>query len=287
MMRRSPVALGLLMLWCAAFVVGCTSVDEEPSSLPRDGMAVTVPAALPTWTPLPALSVEEAKKQVATLLRTNAGCELPCWWGFTPGETRWETAKHFIDSFASVVNVAEYEGLQYADVIVPVPEEISPVYLRQNYVVRDGVIERIYIPTTGHVEAYRLSNFLSAYGPPAEIGVRTYSTHYRQELPFEVALFYPERGILAMYFDMRAGVEDEQVIGCIQEQNSAFLGLWSPEDEMTFVDALKVFSWFDEQWQFLPLEEVTDMDVATFYETYLDPAAEVCVRTPQALWPPQ
>ena len=49
-----------------------------------------IPTRTPTATPLPFPTLESAEMQsfIAEMLSTNGGCELPCWWGITPGETR-------------------------------------------------------------------------------------------------------------------------------------------------------------------------------------------------------
>ena len=36
------------------------------------------------WTPLPDLTIDEARENLRNLLETNGGCDLPCWWGITP-----------------------------------------------------------------------------------------------------------------------------------------------------------------------------------------------------------
>lgn len=52
----------------------------------------------PTTTPAPTLSAIEEGEFLSALLSGNAGCELPCWWGVTPGQTSIQAAR---DLFAS------------------------------------------------------------------------------------------------------------------------------------------------------------------------------------------
>ena len=51
---------------------------------------VPIVSLTPSPTSYPRLSREEAKPRIIEMLQTNAGCRLPCWWGITPGKTRWE-----------------------------------------------------------------------------------------------------------------------------------------------------------------------------------------------------
>jgi hypothetical protein len=39
-----------------------------------------------------------------------------------------------------------------------------------------------------------------------------------------------------------------------------------------------------EGYLYRPLEEVAEMTVETFYQTYLDPDTETCIETPVELW---
>jgi hypothetical protein len=99
---------------------------EETTALPT-----TINQILPTLTPLPALSVEEAQAFVDELLETNHGCDLPCWWGITPGETTWEEAYQFFASFA-----------------VEISEPVKEVYIERG---EENKINRynVYLPWRG------------------------------------------------------------------------------------------------------------------------------------------
>jgi hypothetical protein len=39
---------------------------------------------------------------VVDLFHNNAGCKLPCWWGFTPEKTLWTTVRDYFNSHAGV-----------------------------------------------------------------------------------------------------------------------------------------------------------------------------------------
>lgn len=56
--------------------------------------APTLPPT-PTLTPWPTYPPDEALAKVLELFETNAGCQLPCWWGIIPGETPWDVAQNF------------------------------------------------------------------------------------------------------------------------------------------------------------------------------------------------
>jgi hypothetical protein len=39
------------------------------------------------------MTADEEYALVSEMLQDNGGCRLPCWWGFTPGETSWQTTE--------------------------------------------------------------------------------------------------------------------------------------------------------------------------------------------------
>lgn len=97
--------------------------------------------------------------------------------------------------------------------------------------------------------------------------------------PFRIAIFYPEKGILARYLD-DGDLTNDYLIGCPQE-DSATLVLWSPKRNLSFEETL---SRQQGVQYYKPLSEVTGMNVETFYQTYLDPDTETCIETPAELW---
>lgn len=79
-----------------------------PTQMPftaTPNIQVTITPNLPTATPTPTqfptfdiaysdLSKEDATQKLIELLKTNRGCELPCWWGIIPGETDVDSLEH-------------------------------------------------------------------------------------------------------------------------------------------------------------------------------------------------
>jgi len=200
-------------------------------------------------------------------------------------------AKSFLEPFAYLNPEVDQTKPKFTiGILVPVPEEVFPIPLSHVYRVENGVITSMEIKVGGQIPEYTLSAFLNTYGSPGEIWLSTYSTEYPAGvLPFQVVLFYPERGILAVYGPKNAQIVDDKVIGC-QLDNSAWkFGLWSPKMAMTFMEAAVRFRMnpYEPGVLHLPIEEATDMDVRSFYETYRHADSHVCIETPRALWPEQ
>ncbi|MEZ4594150.1 MAG: hypothetical protein R3D55_23860 [Chloroflexota bacterium] len=219
---------------------------------------------------------------------TNGNCKLPCWWGIVPGETEWQTAKSFLRTLATKISTGPYsesdpEFIAYLD--IPVMEDLSAAnVLRQYFSVQDGVIVKIQPEPSHRMPFTVISEILDDYGLPSEIWLDTYGYSHGELNPFRLVLFYPEKGILARYFD-DAEFEDDDVVGCFSNHTGAVV-LWAPDLELTFAEALngtRALGTYGEQY-YKPLEEATDMDIETFYQTYLDPDTETCIETPAELW---
>jgi hypothetical protein len=134
----------------------------------------------------------------------------------------------------------------------------------------------------GYLDSYLLSTFLNTYEEPPEIWLFTYRAPFEEgDLPFVVVLFYSDKGIAALYSD-NGRVQEGIVHGCPQQDPVGVLSLWSPRLSLTFEQVISGSSAFNRA--FLPLEETTEMDTASFYETFKNPDNTTCLQTPANLW---
>ncbi len=236
----------------------------------------------PTLTPLPTIPAEAAPELVQDLLQNNAGCRLPCWWGAIPGQTTWQEAERFLNSFQA--EVSSRQG--FHEVRVAVPEEVYSAglgYILLYYWAPEDVIEQIDVmpaPST----TYQLPQVLVDYSLPTAVWISTYAGARDGTLPFRLLLFYPEQGISIQYIDHLADEVDYKISGCFQEEDSPpTLFLSSPEIALTPQEVLEV-SHFDEGQFYLPLEEATGMEIETFYQIFKQSNGTNCLETPVELW---
>jgi hypothetical protein len=183
------------------------------------------------------------------------------------------------------------ETLQVGFAQISVPEEIFHLPLLTNaYLVRDGIVELMEIPLV-NAPTQPLSDFLEVYGIPDEIWISTYSTEYPEGiLPFILYLFYPNQGILATFGPQTAILSDYYVIGCSMDNPASSYHLWYVQGpEMTLMKVGKMFEMNLDEVGFLilPIEEATNLDVISFYETFKQPGSDACIETPRDIWPEQ
>jgi hypothetical protein len=260
------------------------TLAPSPTPTPTAQPTVTeTPVAIPTP---PGTSLTE---QVLWLYETNNGCQLPCWWGMTPGQTTWPIAEEFLNRFdEDIYSASSAPRRAYYGVLIPLPTKVfGEDWSELGIVVQDDVINHIRTRVSmgntppGYLTQYMLSTFLTTYGQPAEVWLSTYSAPY-SDLPFRVVLFYPDQGIAALYGSN--GIKQGEVVsGCPQQSPVGFLSLWGPSLTLTFEEVKSSAAAYNVD--FLSLEDSTEMDVTTFYETFKNPDNSTCLETPAHLWP--
>jgi hypothetical protein len=245
----------------------------------------------PTYTPLPVpeLSAQEIKKFIVQLIKGNAGCTLPCWWGITPGKTSWYDAYNFLKPMSTKFHSLSYDnqpGEWINEFYFDVPEYIDQHReVFQTYITHSSTIDMI-ITDTASVQSYNLKDLLIAFGVPSQVWLYTISEPREGYLPFELLVLFEEQGIMAKY-DGFAGYQNGSVRICPGLVNPE-LSLWPPDSDITFDLIIKMF-WVDQFWfnnYFRPIDKAAGMSVEQFHNEFTGPDAQDCFTTPSEVWIP-
>lgn len=261
-------------------IIETTMVSFTPTLLPP---TKTSPPP-PTWTPLPTLSFDEAHAHYLGLLETNAGCLLPCWWGITPGQTKWQDARQYLETFSMVVNdVDPSKETSWVTVHLPVLKDQGT--LANDYYVRNGVVHWITSFNYDWATSFYLSNLLKTYGSPDKVYFRVFYPGFQEEkFSFLIDLYY-EEGILVEY---SGGDKTAPINGihknCYVDIYSPFIYLWSPNENLTPSEAIDTFLDNRNFPYPIPLEHATGKDITTFYDEFSNPNKVKCLETSQELW---
>jgi hypothetical protein len=264
-------------------------LPSTPTSIP----SATPTLMPPTWTPLPTLSLGDARNLVANLLENNAGCLLPCWWGIVPGETTWQEAYSMLAPMA--IDIGDYDlpdrpGMpdrRRRSVDVPTPQEVPYAsVLFHAYITIDGIVAEIEIYNYDLAPAYFLPAVLNTYGIPDGIWIRTFCCEDRGSRPFVLDLFYSNQGLLFEFSGGHSEDMGDTLRVYPQAMDSPFIYLWDPRMEMTCDAATDEFLDVINLPHPLPLQEAAGMDVETFYNYFSDPNSINYLETPDEIWPP-
>lgn len=323
-MKIKNTFLRISLLFYVMAAASCTQASEGISSSftltpsPRTVIAsptlkpVTTDTAikLPTLTAIPSLPVEEARKQMLELLSNNGGCQLPCLWGITPGESIYQEARTIL---LPLSNISDSTHLGSSS-----PDDISLAYTEGDLILRtfiayiytsDGIIKSITFQsrvlkkliTTDNgnridpvfdsslfgerMDFYMLHSILTAHGPPELVMVGTAANIPPREPAggFHILLLYPEQGILIDYTTQmhKTGL---YISGCPANAH-AKMDLYPPGNADVFYASLeKTDDWVVKKNWYKPLEEATSLSVDEFYETFREPN-DTCIETLASLWP--
>ena len=116
---------------------------------------------------------EEARHHAEELIRNNANCTLPCWWGIVPGKTSWSPAQSLLYQFDQKIyeRTADRSEPFKAEALIPVRKEIFSIgRLSHIYTIDHGIVQMIDV-YPGEVPEYNLASVMTKYGKPEEIWV--------------------------------------------------------------------------------------------------------------------
>jgi len=254
-----------------------------------------------TQTVPPTLSPGQIEQEISRFYFDNGGCELPCFLGIVPGQTtiqQIETRFSELGRFSDDTRPSEkLNNLVVTIIAFPAPPEIDSESWAFSIITKNDVVEGITVSSTyiKQTSIPTISNMLSIFGKPEElwIAVMPYMSGYDVDTAYEIALFYPTKGILIMgsgiahiLAEMERGVKvsicPHQIIETIDmvRHYPFTIHLWSPENKMSFTElndlhllGHPLYSLFNTFESSITSDE--------FYETYVNPSATQCFELTQ------
>lgn len=332
MHRVDLIILGVLVVW----MCGCTA--QNPTGAPADQAAQTASAPtpglvnpaivtatrLPTLTPtatlipsptpsatptaIPTLSPESALTRTLELLATNGGCQLPCLWGITPGQTSAQLAWDYFFPLSSISEDTEFwRGL---GTIAPVydVEDGFEFKFRVSFVENNNIANSIYFTARAlkvidegenrgaeavytstlfgsQLQYYMLANILNENGAPESVLLSTlaeFPSYRYGQGHFQIILLYPGQGIF-VHYTTEMQVVGENVIGCPANAHVELM-LFPSGNKDEFINLLAPSGWVELMKSFEPIEAVTSMSIEEFYQMFRS-QPEACIQTPSTYWP--
>lgn len=277
------------------FLFGCMNSSIHITPTPNLDSSTNTPTTIsqtaPTITIIPVTNTptlgENPNEVTLELLKTNKGCELPCWWGITPGHTKSNMFLEFLRSFSTITikKSATSPWIVYR-VYSPV-EKVYSEYgqIRILLAVQNDIVKEIEIEEFNE-ENYHLENFLQKNGKPEAVLVSSYSSDYgagKDIVPLTVALYYPKKGILALYGSW-ANVTGNTINACFDTGPKLYL--WSPDATEKY--SIEYFlNWDKDSIPYRSIEGATKLSIESFFNTYSNIDGIPCLQTSKSLWPSQ
>ncbi|HRQ40774.1 MAG TPA: hypothetical protein PLD25_22900 [Chloroflexota bacterium] len=271
-----------------------TPTSSPTISLISELTSTPLPTETSTPTPWPPISPDEAANKVLALLTDNQNpdCLLPCWWGATPGVTRWQDIEPFLNSLAREILYSSSGDSFGAEVIIPLPESVDMINSSDYHAFygwnESGVIHGIQVAPT-NISGFDATTMLTRYGVPYEVWLTTLDEPREGVLPFQLIIVYQRQGFsLHYYVDATRNSENVTVCfesGAVEEERPDMfpaaprIYLWEPGQKRTIQQISPV-----PLERYFPLETKTDLTPQTLYEKFTNPDEPPCIDTPADLW---
>jgi hypothetical protein len=230
-----------------------------------------------TRTPVPTLSKQRANAVVNELLKNNGNCNLPCWFGVIPGKTLWADARKFLKPFSTIHDSGGSELMLNGNLRhlashnvtfqIPGEERMWGALLIE----QDGIVVYIGVDSiTAKRGGFVLSKLLSDYGKPDQIYIRTTMNVPGSELPFRLVLYYRELNIMIDY--QLVGRKIGESICVAPKYEGPVIHLWGADSRYEVAgEGFPGWALFSSEKEPLQIEQVTDFNVESFYQTFKDP----------------
>ena len=273
-----------------------------PSSTPqptptRRPTRTPKPPPTPTSTPLPfpTLEPEQMHAFIAEMLASGGGCELPCWWNVTPGETSWrDTDRFFTERGIRVWEASGKLGLHYTSGSYRGGEGYVDM-MRVDFHQEDGIVQSIdarnetyYTPLqdsfTALWQRYALQPVLSRHGVPSQVyfnfsvGAPCVGTGNFPDYGMWVA--YEDRGFAIRYSGLLL-YDHEKWLVCpvLGHLKDIQIRTQSLDVDTDLVDlSTEVYDSSGEFSVYGSLLDLAGMSTSMFYDIFSQPQPRACIE---------
>ena len=259
------------------------------------GVLRTTPASELT---VPALRTpEDALAFTINMQETNGGCELPCWWGITPGETTSRAAMQILFPVKNYMEIFPgfFNGRGELDSLLL--DSYSNLRVDLSFAGKEQPVNSIavysFIPSSAQHTQYHnswrryfLYELLTQLGKPSDVwlGFGRYSaedqrltraTHF-----YELYVLYQDLGIISRYMGPAVtGGVNNRACPTLEQVRDLYLFIKDRSAERLIGPPGEQFT--DAR----SLDKISNMSVEQFYQAALNSKQSFCIESPAKLWP--
>ena len=252
---------------------------------------IVTPTSKPSPTFASTLSGAEQKDYIFELIKTNAKCRLPCWWGILPGRDDWQDAYRLMIYIGlPISNISLDNGAilhSSRDYLDDSVHTVFNFYEKQKHIEAISILVQEGYRNPALVfrfwRNYSPEQIIKDYGQPTRIMVNLFGTE-TGAIKYYLFLFFDDQGFLAFY-QGKAGMPDElNYRVCPTWEDPTWLPflelyLQSPENKTPLEQLAQLSS--NPQ----PLQKISQTTVEEFTASVLNGIKPSCFDTPQSIWP--
>lgn len=280
---------------CQATLLPLSTMATTPVKLITLTASPVITPALPTSTPDFSAYLTRVAQQdqdrINELLMTNSGCDLPCWWGITPGLTTTTKVDKLMKELGAFGSVLEGQEFRLPDGSIAhhvgfdrfhSSERIDISFSDQNNIIQSIGIERNDTLREENISriywnAYSLNRIFEKYGQPDRVWIQNIPSIRESPIRhIRMFVFYDKLKFLIVY-SMFAKIADPICPVFDDGQISRFnLYILALSQDVTLEEYAGIVP--DTEEYMLPIEEALGLSVSEFYKFFL--SGNKCFETP-------
>lgn len=241
----------------------------------------------PTSTPVATLPVEIRKQNLIELFSTNGGCDFPCWWGISSGDSIQKVSelaplvgKPLRAYGSSYYYILSLDNLNFADFDTNFFVDASQTVQRIEISINQPSRFRDYYDA--FEMRLSLASLLGRYGKPSEVLLLVTPRFEPGETPRPYTLFliYDTQDFGIVYSGL-VDYENPLRICSIKLDDYhlqyVMLYLINPRSKIVEINRFN-------STELQPLEQVTSMSLDDFYQIFTNPKNNQCIDVPIDVW---
>jgi hypothetical protein len=242
---------------------------------------------------LPTLTAQEREIAAIDLFLSNADCELPCWWGFKPGETQWDQVANSLDHLGASTFEKELGTGERIYETASFHVKDNSISNRFSFYVESGIVQSIYIASDGihNVQSfqeiwknYYLESIFTKYGEPTQILIAIPQGPFEEPadyVNYQLWIIYEKLGFTLIY---TGSIKNDPIIQMCPLGEDGPGRPWAikiflqmPDSHQSIDTQLTKFGYPSGYMDdLLSFEEATGIEVHDFYTMFLQNKDDTC-----------
>ena len=281
------------------------SVPSETHELTAPSTATSIVTLAPTLTPTaqPTLELSELENYIQTLMKADAGCLLPCWWGITPEKTTMLDVNRFLNRLGVTIYSNPYID-ELGETIIHSPKIVIggiTSYYNFDFIERNQKLDGIYAGGQELEPSEYYQSFWSNYSPPQIIQTYGNPSEVLLRAPgmtgigdtgrtgYSMWLIYDQLGVIIRYDGGVADLPIYHICPTFGDSESAInridIYIQSPENPLPLYKSDSIL--YDEYGTdtVKTIQDATGLSLENFSKLLTQTDEPACFDSPHDIWP--